>query len=65
MTEQVRCMLCGRPPENDPDFALRAMQHREAEKQGRARGPLQYICPACSGRVRYESEKKAKGSKAM
>lgn len=60
MTEQVRCILCGRPPINDPDFQIRALQHREAEKEGRARGPMTYICPVCSGKVRYESEKKSK-----
>ncbi|HEY8347966.1 MAG TPA: hypothetical protein VIL07_11980 [Symbiobacteriaceae bacterium] len=62
MSEQIRCMLCGRPPEGDPDFMIRFLQHREAEKQGRARGPLRYICPVCSGRVRYEAEKTQKES---
>jgi hypothetical protein len=54
--EKVRCKMCGRPPEDDPEFAIKAFQHREAEKQGRARGPLVYICPICQGRARYESD---------
>lgn len=56
MTE-VRCKLCGRSPEGDSEFAIRQFQHREAEKQGKVKGDLVYICPVCSGRARVEADK--------
>jgi hypothetical protein len=58
--EDIRCQLCGCLPDHDPEFAMRAFQHRAAEKEGRIRGPLVYICPVCAGRTRYEAEKERK-----
>lgn len=57
MEEQVRCRLCGATQAGDPEFAIRHFQHREAEKAGRVKGPMVYICPRCSGRARYEADK--------
>lgn len=59
--ETVRCSLCGRSPEGDPEFRLRFLQHREAEKEGRVKGPMVYICPVCSNRSRYEAQKEGRG----
>jgi len=59
--QDVRCVLCGRSPEGDPEFATKAFLHREAEKEGRAKGPLVYICPVCSGRARYEAQQDGHG----
>lgn len=59
--DEVRCTLCGRSPDRDPEFKLKAFQHREAEKEGRVKGPMVYICPACAGRARYEAEKEGRG----
>lgn len=55
--ETVRCKICGRSAEGDSEFAIKAFQHREAQKAGRAKGALVYICPICAGRTRYEAEK--------
>ncbi|HWI53116.1 MAG TPA: hypothetical protein VNT01_13330 [Symbiobacteriaceae bacterium] len=60
MEAPVRCKLCGAPPEGDPEFAVRHFQHREAEKAGRAKGPMVYICPRCAGRTRVEADKELK-----
>lgn len=60
MEEQVRCKLCGASPEGDPEFAIRHFQHRELEKARRVQGPMVYICPACSGRTRYEADQARK-----
>jgi hypothetical protein len=62
--EQVRCKLCGRGPEGDPEFPIRYFQHREAEKAGRVKGPMVYVCPVCSGRTRAEAEKEVKGKRS-
>ncbi|HEY3368064.1 MAG TPA: hypothetical protein VGK74_23635 [Symbiobacteriaceae bacterium] len=62
---EIRCKLCGRSPEGDPEFAVRSFQHREAEKAGRALQPLVYICPLCAGRARFEADKEQKGSKPL
>ncbi|MGE5674395.1 MAG: hypothetical protein ACM3XM_10970 [Mycobacterium leprae] len=61
--EEVRCKLCGRSPEGDPEYAVRSFQHREAEKQGRTKHPFVYICPVCANRTRYEADKDLRGTK--
>lgn len=53
---EIRCTLCGRSPEGDPEYAMKAFQHREGQKEGRVKGPLVYICPVCAGRSRYEAQ---------
>jgi hypothetical protein len=55
--EQIRCKLCGASPEGDSEFAIRSFQHREAEKAGKAKGPMVYICPRCAGRAQVEAKK--------
>lgn len=57
MEPEVRCKMCGAPPMGDPEFAMRQFQHRAAEKAGRAKGPMVYVCPRCSGRTWYEAKK--------
>jgi len=52
---EIRCRLCGRLPDGDPEYAMKSFQHREAQKEGRVTGPLVYICPVCAGRSRYEA----------
>ncbi|HWI61330.1 MAG TPA: hypothetical protein VNT75_05820 [Symbiobacteriaceae bacterium] len=61
MEAQVKCKLCGGSPAGDPEFSIKHFQHRELEKTGRARGPMVYICPRCSGRTRVEADKELKG----
>ena|GEM_PF-1765938 len=56
----IRCKLCGRAPEGDPEFTIRYFQHREAEKARRITTPFVYVCPICSGRVRYQADKEMK-----
>lgn len=59
--DEIRCTLCGRLPEGDREFKFKFLQHREAEKEGRARGPMVYICPVCARRSQYEAEKEGRG----
>lgn len=59
----LRCMICGRPAQDDPDAARREKEAAAAAKETHVAKKPVWICPRCAGKARYEAEEGGHGLK--
>ncbi len=59
----LRCMMCGRPANDDPEAANKEKLAAETEKTTHTMKKPVWICPVCSGKARFEAEETGHGVK--
>lgn len=59
----LRCMICGRPGNDDPEAATREKLAAEREKETHVHKKPVWICPVCAGKTRFEAEETGHGLK--